>query len=58
MVYLFGKKIVRTMEAIDTFLVFVILTVLITLTIIFAPGKDVGRNARQHRHALRASQRH
>jgi hypothetical protein len=38
-VYMFGKKIVRTMEAIDTFLVFFILAVLITLTIIFAPAK-------------------
>ncbi|MEW6113882.1 MAG: Nramp family divalent metal transporter [Thermodesulfobacteriota bacterium] len=41
-IYLFGKKIVRTMEAIDTFLVFLILAVLITLTIIFAPGKMWG----------------
>ena len=41
-IYLFGKKIVRTMEAIDTVLVFVILTVLITLTIIFAPAKMWG----------------
>ena len=36
--YMFGKKIVRTLEAIDTFLVVFILTVLITLTIIYAPG--------------------
>lgn len=41
-VYLFGKKIVRTMEAIDTVLIVVILTVLITLTIVFAPGKMWG----------------
>jgi hypothetical protein len=41
-IYLFGKKIVRTMEAIDTFLVFFILAVLITLTIIFAPAKMWG----------------
>jgi hypothetical protein len=36
--YMFGKKIVRTLEAIDTFLVVFILTTLITLTIIYAPG--------------------
>jgi hypothetical protein len=41
-IYLFGKKIVRTMEAIDTVLIFAILTVLITLTIIFAPAKMWG----------------
>ncbi|MGB9618480.1 MAG: Nramp family divalent metal transporter, partial [Desulfomonilaceae bacterium] len=41
-IYLFGKKIVRTMEAIDTFLVFFILAVLIILTIIFAPAKMWG----------------
>lgn len=41
-IYLFGKKIVRTMEAIDTFLVFFILAVLVTLTIVFAPGKMWG----------------
>jgi len=42
LIYLFGRKIVRTMEAIDTFLVFFILTVLIVLTIIFSPGKMWG----------------
>ena len=36
--YMFGKKIVRTLEAIDTFLVIFILTVLVTLTVIYAPG--------------------
>jgi hypothetical protein len=36
-IYMFGKKIVRTMEAIDTFLVFFILAVLITLAVVFAP---------------------
>ncbi|MBI4966144.1 MAG: Nramp family divalent metal transporter [Desulfomonile tiedjei] len=41
-IYMFGKKIVRTMEAIDTFLVFFILAVLITLTIVFAPAKMWG----------------
>jgi hypothetical protein len=41
-IYLFGKKIVRTMEAIDTVLVVVILAVLITLTVIYAPGKMWG----------------
>ncbi len=38
-VYLFGKKITRTLEAIDTFLVFTILTVLAILAIIFVPGR-------------------
>lgn len=41
-IYMFGKKIVRTMEAIDTFLVFFILIVLITLTVVFAPAKMWG----------------
>lgn len=37
-IYLFGKKISRTLEIIDTFLVFIILAVLVTLAIAFAPG--------------------
>lgn len=37
-IYMFGKKITRTLEIIDTFLVFFILAVLIILAIIFAPG--------------------
>lgn len=37
-IYMFGKKIVRTLEAIDTFLVIFILTVLIALTVVFAPA--------------------
>ncbi|MBM3301613.1 MAG: Nramp family divalent metal transporter, partial [Deltaproteobacteria bacterium] len=42
-IYLFGRKIVRTMEAIDTFLVFFILAVLIILTIVVAPAKMWGQ---------------
>ena len=41
-VYLFGKKITRTLEAIDTVLVFVILAVLAILAIIFVPGSMWG----------------
>jgi hypothetical protein len=41
-IYMFGKKIVRTMEAIDTVLVVLILAVLITLTILYAPAKMWG----------------
>jgi len=37
-VYLFGKKISRTLEFVETFAVFFILAVLITLAIIFAPA--------------------
>ena len=37
-IYLFGKKISRTLEVIDTFLVFFILGVLIVLAIAFVPG--------------------
>jgi hypothetical protein len=37
-IYLFGKKISRTLEIIDTFLVFFILGVLIVLALIFVPG--------------------
>lgn len=37
-VYLFGKKISRTLEFVETVAVFVILAVLITLAIVFAPG--------------------
>lgn len=37
-IYMFGKKIVRTLEAIDTFLVFFILAVLTILAIAFVPG--------------------
>lgn len=36
-IYLFGKKIVRTLEVIDTFLVFFVLGVLIVLAALFAP---------------------
>ena len=42
MVYLFGKKITRTLEVIDTFLVFTILTTLGILAIIFVPGRMWG----------------
>jgi hypothetical protein len=41
-VYLFGKKITRTLEAIDTVLVFTILTVLFILALIFVPGRMWG----------------
>jgi hypothetical protein len=41
-VYLFGKKITRTLEFIDTFLVFTILTTLGILAIIFVPGRMWG----------------
>jgi hypothetical protein len=41
-VYLFGKKITRTMEFIDTTLVFIILAVLAILAIIFVPGRMWG----------------
>jgi hypothetical protein len=37
-IYLFGKKISRTLEIIDTFLVFIILVVLVSLAVVFAPG--------------------
>lgn len=36
--YLFGKKITRTLEAIDTLLVFTIMTVLAILAFLFVPG--------------------
>jgi hypothetical protein len=41
-VYLFGKKITRTLEFIDTFLVFTILGTLAILAIIFVPGRMWG----------------
>jgi hypothetical protein len=37
-IYMFGKKIARTLEIIDTFLVLLILTVLTSLAIAYAPG--------------------
>jgi len=37
-VYLFGKKIVRTLELIDTFLVFFVLATLVILAVVFAPA--------------------
>ena len=37
-VYLFGRKISRTMEVVESFAVFFILAVLITLAIVFAPA--------------------
>jgi hypothetical protein len=37
-VYLFGKKIVRTMEAIDTFLVFIVLAALFGLAVAYVPA--------------------
>jgi hypothetical protein len=37
-IYMFGKKIARTLEIIDTFLVILILTVLTTLAVVFTPG--------------------
>ena len=41
-IYLFGKKITRTLEFVDTCLVFFILATLTILAIIFAPGRMWG----------------